>query len=261
MLKEYTLFGIRDKVAEAVNTLQEYEPPEGYYVCFSGGKDSLCCYYLCKIAGVKFDAHYNYTTIDPPELVRFIRTFDDVEFCHPEKCFWDLIVQKGMPPTRLARYCCKELKEKGGSGRIKVMGVREEESAKRKGRKVVMIDGESPLGRVINIIYHWTEEEVWEFIGCNLIDYCSLYDEGYGRLGCIGCQFGGTKKQEKDFERWPAYKRAYIKTFDKMILESKKKGRKTTWETGQEVFDWWVYGRTKENKNQLNIFNKESEAE
>lgn len=117
MLKEITLFGTVDKVKEAVEILQTHEPAEGYFLCFSGGKDSLCCYWLCKLAGVKHETHYNYTTIDPPELVRYIKQFDDVIFDKPKTCYWDLIIKKGLPPTRLARYCCSELKEiHGGAG-------------------------------------------------------------------------------------------------------------------------------------------------
>ena len=37
---------------------------------------------------------------------------------------WDLIVKKGMPPTRMVRYCCDVFKEGGGKGRIVVTGVR-----------------------------------------------------------------------------------------------------------------------------------------
>lgn len=73
MLIENTLFGVRDKVKIAIDRLQAFEPPEGYYLAFSGGKDSQCIYHLAKEAGVKFDAHYNLTTADPPELVWFIK--------------------------------------------------------------------------------------------------------------------------------------------------------------------------------------------
>lgn len=55
-LIENTLFGTRDKVAEAIQRLKSFEPEEGYYVAFSGGKDSQCVYHLCEMAGVKFDA-------------------------------------------------------------------------------------------------------------------------------------------------------------------------------------------------------------
>lgn len=73
MLKELTLEGEVDKVKVAINRLKLHEPPEGYYVAFSGGKDSCVALDLCKRAGVKYDVHYSVTTVDPPELVYFIR--------------------------------------------------------------------------------------------------------------------------------------------------------------------------------------------
>lgn len=45
---------------------------------------------------------------------------------------WELIVYKKFPPTRLKRYCCSELKERGGTGRVKITGVRWSESLNRK---------------------------------------------------------------------------------------------------------------------------------
>lgn len=242
MLVEETLFGTVDKFKEAVNILQKYEPPEGYYLAFSGGKDSLCCYYLCKIAGVKFDAHYNFTTVDPPEVVKFVKTFEDVQIHHPgvEKTMWNLIVKHGIPPMRNIRYCCKELKENKAPGRIQILGVREEEGSKRKGRKVLNFG--SPLGDVINIIYHWTESDVWQFIGCNLIDYCSLYDEGYTRIGCVGCPQGRAVRMERNFERYPLYKQTYLKTFEKMLEERAYREKEMPWKTAEDVFNWWVYG-------------------
>ena len=45
---------------------------------------------------------------------------------------WNLIVRKGTPPLRTSRYCCSELKEPGGTGKIVVTGVRWAESTRRK---------------------------------------------------------------------------------------------------------------------------------
>ena len=58
---------------DAMNVLHEYEPPEGYYVAFSGGKDSQVILDLVKRSGVKYDAHMNITSVDPPELTQFVK--------------------------------------------------------------------------------------------------------------------------------------------------------------------------------------------
>ena len=70
---------------------------------------------------------------------------------------------------------------------------------------------------LINPIIDWTTEEVWEFIHEYNIPYCSLYDEGFKRLGCIGCPMGSKEQREYEFKRWPKYKALYLRAFEKMI--------------------------------------------
>lgn len=129
---------IRDNVEAAIDILRNFEPKEGYYLAFSGGKDSQCVYHLAKMAGVKFDAHYAVTSVDPPELVRFIKThYPDVEIKIPHDAdgkpitMWNLIPKKRMPPTRIVRYCCESLKESNGKYRVTLTGVRRAESVNR----------------------------------------------------------------------------------------------------------------------------------
>lgn len=131
---------LRDKVQAAIERLKCFEPEEGYYVAFSGGKDSQCVYHLCQMAGVKFDAHYAVTSVDPPELVQFIKMHYPDAWAgrthqyHADgrpKTMWSLIAEKKMPPTRVVRYCCEELKESSGHGRVTVTGVRWAESSNR----------------------------------------------------------------------------------------------------------------------------------
>lgn len=128
----------QEKLDKALQRLKSFEPEEGYFLAFSGGKDSQCVYHLAQMADVKFDAHYSVTSVDPPELIHFIRKkYPDVIFDYPRDkdgkriTMWNLIPVNGMPPTRLARYCCRILKESSGKGRITITGVRWAESARR----------------------------------------------------------------------------------------------------------------------------------
>lgn len=121
-----------DKEKRAIQYLKAFEPQtEPYYLCYSGGKDSDVIRILAGLAGVKHDIVNNHTTVDAPETVRYIRSIPGVQISYPQKTMWQLIVEKRMPPTRIVRYCCAYLKERGGKGRVKITGVRWEESASR----------------------------------------------------------------------------------------------------------------------------------
>lgn len=130
--------GLAQKVQTSIERMKAFEPPEGYFLAFSGGKDSVVLKALADMAGVKHTAHYNVTSVDPPELIYFIRDkYPDVAWDYPRYAdgkritMWNLIPKKKMPPTRLARYCCESLKEGAGSGRYILTGVRWAESSRR----------------------------------------------------------------------------------------------------------------------------------
>ena len=117
-MEQMVLFSqVIKKANTAVEMIQLFEPtalqyhPDGYYLAFSGGKDSVAIYGLAQMAGVKFKAHYHLTTVDPPELVYFIRNqYPDVIIDPPEITMWNLIEKKQFPPMRTGRYCCEVLK-------------------------------------------------------------------------------------------------------------------------------------------------------
>lgn len=249
MLVENTLFGVEDKVQNSIDALRSFEPPEGYYLAFSGGKDSVVVKHLCDMAGVKYDAHYMVTSADPPELVQFIKEkHPDVhrDIPHDEDgkpiTMWNLIPRKKVVPTRIMRFCCEELKESGGIGRMTLTGVRWAESARRKKHQglAVITDNNTVLNNdnaesrellescykkrktVINPIINWEDEDVWEFIHRENIPYCKLYDEGEKRLGCIGCPIAGSRAMERDFAKYPKYKELYLKAFGTMIAERER---------------------------------------
>ena len=130
---------LQEKVKLSIERLKAFEPNDGYYLAFSGGKDSVVCKALLDISGCKYDATYRVTSVDPPELIRFIKEkHPDVTREVPRYdngkpiTMWNLIHKKMYPPTRVGRYCCEYLKESGGDGRMTVTGVRWAESTKRK---------------------------------------------------------------------------------------------------------------------------------
>lgn len=266
MIEQLNMNG-KNKIDVAIERLKTFEPPEGYYLCFSGGKDSVVIKALADMAGVKYDAHYNVTSVDPPELVRFIKDkHPDVDMDYPRDkngdviTMWNLIPKKKMPPTRIARYCCESLKEAGGKGRFAITGVRWAESARRantrsgleidNGKKYrEMVDPDNPdnaqMARycptkgkhILNPIIDWTTEEVWEFIRSYNIPYCELYDKGYKRLGCIGCPMASNQSEE--LERYPKYKQAYLRAFERMLRTLDDENRRT-WKTAEDVMRWWI---------------------
>lgn len=282
--------GFKTKVDLAIDRLRSFEPEEGYYVAFSGGKDSQCIYHLCEMAGVKFDAHYAVTSVDPPELVRFIRQqYPQVEFKYPRDkdgkviTMWNLMTHKMMPPTRIQRYCCQVLKESNGIGRVVVTGVRWAESPRRKAAHnvasiagkpkttqkladeagadyyvnksgVLVLNDDNDAARrmveqcyrtqktMVNPIIDWSDEDVWDFLNnVAKAPHCCLYDQGFKRLGCIGCPMSN---QQIEFARWPKYRENYLRAFARLIEEREKAGKDNTfpndWTTPEKMMAWWM---------------------
>lgn len=253
MLVEQTLWGEKDKVKIAIERLRQFEPDDGYYLAFSGGKDSITIKKLAELAGVRFIAYYNRTTVDPPELEQFIREHHpDVAWNRPEMSMFQLILKKKWPPMRQQRWCCELLKEANGTGVI-VTGIRWAESSRRKKRHLVEACYRDKAKRYLNPIIDWEDDDVWEFIHSYQLPYCRLYDEGFDRLGCMLCPM--STKPERDIARWPKFAKAYLRTFDKLIEVRKSEGKKTSFKTGQELFNWWISRNTKKtNKDQIVLF-------
>lgn len=242
----------------------------------SGGKDSSVCLALAERAGIPYEVLHHHTTVDAPETVYFIRS----EFKRLEgkgvKCnisyptykgapvsMWTLIPQKLMPPTRLVRYCSDILKEHGGRGRFITTGVRWAESAKRKNnrgifetvpsnrkKKVILTDDADDkrvlftatgpkAKRVCNPIIDWEDSDVWFYIRAEKIPVNPLYSCGFHRVGCIGCPMASASRW-KEFARYPKYQAMYLRAFDRMIAERRRRELPTQWQNSEECFHWWM---------------------
>jgi phosphoadenosine phosphosulfate reductase len=243
MLARYgeELFDDHEALAwRAVALLQDNCPPEGYYVTFSGGKDSTVCIDLVRRSGCKFDAHYNVTGVDPPEIVRFIRDeYPEVIFERPIKTMWQLIEENGIPPLRQMRYCCRWLKERTAEDRVTVTGVRAEESQSRALRGAEVRTTERKK-RYVCPIFTWSVRDVWGYIGRRKLPYCKLYDEGWDRVGCVGCPFNSRRVEQLGL--YPGIASAYRKSCRKAFARRIERGLPATWTSGDNMYDWWVGG-------------------
>lgn len=273
-------------------SLHRYGKP--LLITYSGGKDSQVLVALAERSGIDFEVVNSHTTADAPETVYFIREqFKQMEGrginCTIEKprykgkptSMWSLIPQKMMPPTRLVRYCCAVLKENTGRDRFIATGVRWAESTRRKNSRGVMeLMHKDPAKRIIlmgdndekrqlfetcnlkskmtvNPIVDWSDDDVWDYTHSEHLPVNPLYCEGHKRVGCIGCPMAGGGGRQHEFMRWPKYEELYVVAFERMLEARRAKGKPCDWQTGRDVFRWWM-----EDKNiagQLSMFDEEGD--
>lgn len=251
---------------------------EPLVITYSGGKDSDVMLHLAGKSGIPFETLHSLTTADAPETVRHVyNTFRRLEEkgvkCTVDKhvqpdgsrvTMWNLIPRKLMPPTRLVRYCCAELKEGGGKGRFIATGVRWAEStARRKNRgglevlhsnrqKALILANDNEEDRrlfetcqmkgkrVVNPIIDWKDNDVLDYAAVEKISMNPLYCEGFRRVGCIGCPMA-SRTRAMEFARYPRIKMAYIRAFDRMLERRMALGKDVhSWRSGVDVFHWWM---------------------
>lgn len=272
-------------------SLHRYGKP--LLITYSGGKDSQVLVTLAERSGIDFEVVNSHTTADAPETVYFIREqFKQMEgrgvkcsiamprYKDKSVSMWTLIPQKLMPPTRLVRYCCAVLKENTGRDRFIATGVRWAESTRRKNSRGVMeLMHKDPAKRIIlmgdndekrqlfetcnlkskmtvNPIVDWSDDDVWDYTHSEHLPVNPLYCEGHKRVGCIGCPMAGGGRQH-EFMRWPKYEELYVAAFERMLEARRAKGKPCDWQTGRDVFRWWM-----EDKNiagQLSMFDEEGD--
>lgn len=66
----------------------------------------------------------NFTSVDPPQVIRFVRTqYPSVVTHAPEKSIYQLAVERGILPSMRIRWCCADLKAISVSVKMKCFGL------------------------------------------------------------------------------------------------------------------------------------------
>lgn len=199
------------KLAADISKEYYHEP---LILAYSGGKDSDVLLQLaieCLNAS-DFEVLNSHTTLDAPETVYYIRNkFKELEDAgvkatiqyphYPDGRFmsiWSLIIDKQMPPTRLARFCCEKLKETKTVNRFIATGVRESESVNRRNRDVF-----STRGKTKSEYFHYSLEHVDEVFKDDLSRRGGINSNEVGVYDCI---FIKKAKENADIVCSPIYK-------------------------------------------------------
>ena len=260
----------------SAQSLKLYKQP--LVITYSGVKDSDVLLRLAENSGIQFEVSHSLTTADAPETVRHVRdTFRRMEekgvkcvidaHVQPDGSrltMWNLIPKRIAPPTRIMRYCCAILKEGSGKGRFIATGVRWAESVRRKNsrglievsnrdknKRLILMDDNDETRmqfencqmkgrRVVNPIIGWGNKEVWDYAETEKICMNPLYGCGHTRVGCIGCPLASKRARIEEFIIWPKYKQSYIRAFDRMLEMKRMAGKSGSWQTGVDVFNWWM---------------------
>lgn len=125
-------------------------------------------------------------------------------------------------------------------GRIVLTGIRSAESVKRAGRRMVEQCYKDRSKTYLHPIIDWSDSDVWDFIHKNKMVYCKLYDEGFKRIGCIGCPMVTNQKDE--FKRWPHAKKLYLHAFSEMLKERRRRnlGNDNQFMNIVQLYKWWI---------------------
>lgn len=268
-METYNFCNMQQKIDNSIALIRKGErlalalnPTDGYFVGFSGGKDSQVLLQLVKMAGVQYRAYYSVTTNDPPDNVYFIRQhYPDVTFLHPKDNFFKLIEKKGLP-TIWHRFCCAYLKENTGAGNAVLTGVRAEESRKRsqypiinihsrrkehkdrRGRSLAEIEANQHRcikGKDKLMIYpllYWKEYEVWQFIKDMKLPINPCYERG-GRVGCMFCPYSKPSQIAYYENQYPLFKENIIKSLSIYLQKYPRRNDKSGLNDAEEYYEWW----------------------
>ena len=123
----------------------DYYGEDGVYISFSGGKDSTVLLHIVRSMYPNIEAVFSNTGLEFPEIVQFVKTFNNVTIIRPEMTFKQVIEEKGYPIVSKSVANCVRLARKNiaeGKDTLRVRQIRglEKESRFNKAKWGFLLD-------------------------------------------------------------------------------------------------------------------------
>lgn len=238
---------IEKQAIERILKFQKIAKAMDFDICvgFSGGKDSQVVYDLCIRAGIKFKAYFNHS-FESGETRKFIRdNYPDIIKRRDHKFGFIENIWKnhrGLLPTVQIAYCCEDYKHNPKYiDECSIVGVRKDESDKRKNRKTFEVKNKTVLKKnktvfneyfeencqsigaasIIQLkpIIDWSDKEVWDYIRKYKLPINPEYTKGCKRIGCIVCPKANFTSNYRGLLEYPKLINAFIRARLKGSLE------------------------------------------
>ena len=250
------------------------------------------CLPFVEMSGVKHHAEMQVTTVDSPNLMKFVRTNypqSPFELAQTEYAPTNFEEENVADTTSKVLLCVPKKNKRGGT--CTCLGIRKAESSRRAKRhnvevfgqrigyeihdgqlhtikggeqlfetdtktKIYCVNGKDKV--VISPIFEWSDKDVWDFIKGNNMPYCDLYDMGFHRIGCMFCPMASVKEKRKGLELFPRFaEKVYIRAIRELMAQT---GNYSNFDSPEQVFEWWISNENaadwlSNKRNQQNLFN------
>lgn len=118
---------------------------ENVYISFSGGKDSTVLLHIVRNLYPNIKAVFSNTGLEFPEIVDFVKSFDNIDIIKPSMNFKDVIKEKGYPiisksVANTVRYAKKNIVEGKETLRVRQIKGLEKGSKFNKGKWEFLLD-------------------------------------------------------------------------------------------------------------------------
>lgn len=123
---------------------------------------------------------------------------------------------------------------------VKILGIRADESNKRAGYDCFMQHTKDETTHWLLPVLRWSDSDIWQYVAERNLKTCSLYREGFSRIGCVLCPNHGYAESMFEIQKFPQIANNWKRAAERYVEARKQRGTPLIHKTGEEYFNWWI---------------------